>query len=54
MNNLRKEVRELIGVNERIQSALARGEQFTDDEMTLIRMCACELLERVPAQEAEF
>jgi len=48
MNNLRKEVRELISINERIQSALLHGDHITDDEATLIRQCASELLEKIP------
>ena len=44
MNNMRKEVRELITINEKIQSALIQGECLTDDETELIRMCATELL----------
>jgi hypothetical protein len=31
MNTIRKEVRDLISVNERIQSARAQGLQLTDD-----------------------
>jgi hypothetical protein len=46
--NLRKEVRELISVNEKIQSTLLRGDYITDDEAILIRQCALELLEKVP------
>jgi hypothetical protein len=49
MNNVRKEVRELISLNEKIQSALLHGDHITDDEATLIRQCAGELLEKVPA-----
>ena len=48
MNNVRKDVRELISLNERIQSALVHGDHITDDEATLIRQCASELLEKVP------
>jgi predicted phosphodiesterase len=44
MKNLRKEVRELISINEKIQSALLHGDRMTDDEATLIRQCASELL----------
>lgn len=47
--NLRKDVRDLISVNEKIQSALLQGDQLTDDEATLVRQCAFELLEKVPA-----
>ena len=49
MNNVRKEVRELISINEKIQSALMHGDHITDDEATLIRQCASELLENIPA-----
>lgn len=48
MKNLRKEVRELISINEKIQSALLHGDRMTDDEATLIRQCASELLEKIP------
>ena len=41
---IRKEVRDLISVNERIQSARAQGLQLTDDELGLIEMCARELM----------
>ena len=49
MNNLRKDVRELISLNERLQSALLRGIQITEDEAILIRQCATELLEKIPS-----
>ncbi len=48
MNNMRKEVRELISINEKIQSAVLHGDRITDDEATLIRQCASELLEKIP------
>ena len=44
MDIIRKEVRELISFNERIQSAPLRDEQMTDTERGIIRMCANELL----------
>jgi len=44
MNTIRKEVRELISVSERIQSAMQKGDQLTDDENGLVEMCASELL----------
>jgi hypothetical protein len=44
MNMIQKEVRELISVNERIQSALAQGHQLTEDEKGLVVMCACALI----------
>ena len=49
MNNIRKEIRDLISINEKIQSALLKGDYMTDDEATLIRQCAGELLEKIPA-----
>lgn len=49
MNNVRKEIRDLISINEKIQSALLSGDRITDDEATLIRRCASELLEKIPA-----
>ena len=42
MSNLRKEVRDLISINEKIQSALLHGDRITDDEAVLIRQCASE------------
>jgi hypothetical protein len=44
MNTIRNEVRDLISVHERIQSALSLGEYITDDERDIIRMCTTELL----------
>lgn len=44
MNTIREEVRELISVNERIQSALVQGHQWTEDEKNLIEICAGQLL----------
>ena len=32
MNNVRKEIRDLISINEKIQSALLSGDHITDDE----------------------
>lgn len=52
MDSLRKEVRDLISVNERLQSALAQGERLTDDEAGVIRMCANELLEKAAASQS--
>jgi hypothetical protein len=49
MNNVRKEIRDLISINEKIQSALLHGDRMTDDETALIRQCASELLEKIPA-----
>ena len=53
MDALRKEVRDLISVNERLQSALAQGERLTDDEAGIIRMCANELLEKSLGNKSE-
>ena len=44
MDTIRKEVRDLITLNERIQSALIRGEGLTETEMGIVRMCSAELL----------
>jgi hypothetical protein len=44
MNTIRKEVRDLIRVNESIQSAMVQGDQLTDDEKGLIELCASELI----------
>jgi hypothetical protein len=49
MNNVRKEIRDLITINEKIQSAVLHGDRITDDEAALIRQCASELLEKIPA-----
>jgi len=51
--NIHKDVRDLIRLNERIQSALARGEVFSADESVIIRMCASELLEKVSASTSD-
>jgi hypothetical protein len=53
MNTIRKDVRDLISVNEKLQSALAQGDRLSEDEAVLIRMCASELLENVPAPESD-
>ena len=44
MNTIRKEVFELIGIHEKIQSVMSQGEPLTEDEKGLIEMCASELL----------
>lgn len=44
MNPIRKEVRELVTLNEKIQSAILPGEQMTDTERGIIHMCVTELL----------
>ena len=51
MNTMRKEGRDLISLNERIQSALLRGEQLTDTERGIIRMCTNELLASISLKE---
>ena len=51
--NIRKDVRELITINEKIQSALLTRDVFTDDEVTLIRQCATELLKNVPSGKTD-
>ena len=51
MNNVRKEIRDLITINEIIQSALVNGDRITADEAILIRQCAAELLKNIPAPE---
>lgn len=48
MNMVRKEIRDLITINEKIQSALLTGDRITHDEAVLIRQCAAELLEKIP------
>ena len=54
MNRVRKEIRDLITINENIQSALLHGDYITDDEATLIRQCASELLEKIPAPSRPY
>ena len=51
MNTIRKEVRELISVNEKIQSAVVQGHQLTNDEKGLIEMCATELISMSTKQD---
>lgn len=51
MNTVRKEVRDLISINEKIQSALMHGDHISDDEAMLIRQCAGELLEKIPVPD---
>lgn len=43
MDTIRKEVRDLISVHERNQSALSLGKSLTDTERGIIRMCSTEL-----------
>lgn len=51
MNTIRKEVRELISVTERIQRIIQKGDQLPDDEKGLVEMCASELLASMSARE---
>lgn len=51
MHGIRKDVRDLISINERLQSALVQGDRLTEEERLIVRMCATELLEKVPDQE---
>ena len=50
MNTVRKEVRDLISVHERLQSALSLGESFTETERGIIRMCTTELLASIASK----
>lgn len=50
MNTVRKEVRDLISVHERIQSALSLGESFTETERAIIRMCTTKLLASIASK----
>jgi hypothetical protein len=47
-NNIRKEIVDFISVSERIQGIMAMGEELSRDEIGLIRLCANDLLEKVP------
>jgi hypothetical protein len=44
IQNIRKNVRDLISLNERLQSALIQGERLTPDERDIVRLCSVELL----------
>ena len=44
MKTIRKDVQELISDIERIQSALAQGHRFTEDEKDLMEICAGQLI----------
>jgi hypothetical protein len=48
MNGIRKEILDFISTSERIQSIVAKGERLSRDEAGLVRLCAKELLEKVP------
>ena len=43
--NIRKEILQLISVNEKIQSGLLMGESLHEDEREIVGNCAKELLE---------
>jgi hypothetical protein len=47
-NGFRKEIVNFISVSEQIQSIVARGESLSKDEAGVVRLCATELLEKVP------
>ena len=42
---IRKEVLDLISLNEKIQSTVLMGDHLSDDEMQIVETCAKELLE---------
>lgn len=44
LKNIRKEVLELITVNEKIQSGVLIGRVLTEEEMEVLRFCVQELL----------
>ena len=44
LRGIRKDIRQLISINERIQSDLAQGGSLTADEAAILRECANELL----------
>ena len=46
LSRIGKPVRDLITINENIQSALIKGERLTPDERDLVRICSVELLSR--------
>ena len=51
MERIRKDVRDLITINERLQSALIQGERLTPEETDIVQVCANELLSRALAKE---
>ena len=51
---IRKDVRDLISVNERIQSALLTNDPLTEEEAAIIRFCAAELLSNVSEPEQTY
>jgi len=48
MNDIRKEILDLISISERIQGVVATGERLSRDEAGIVRLCAADLLEKVP------
>ena len=44
----RKDILDFISVSERLQSMLAQGDRLSADEADVVRLCAAELLEKVP------
>ena len=51
MERIRKDVRDLITINERLQSALIQGERLTPEETNIVQVCANELLSRALAKK---
>ena len=51
MERIRKDVRDLITINERLQSALIQGKRLTPEETNIVQVCANELLSRALAKE---
>ncbi len=47
-NGFRKEIADFISVSERIQGLVARGEALSRDEAGVVRLCANELLKKLP------
>jgi len=45
LKNISWDVRQLVSINERIQSAILRGRTLSHDETEIVRQCAAELLE---------
>ena len=43
--NIRKEILQLISLNEKIHSTLLMGGRLSDDEIQIVKNCAKELLE---------
>jgi hypothetical protein len=45
LKNISWDVRQLLSINERIQSAILRGRTLSHDEKQIVQHCATELLE---------